>query len=285
MTHPPQPVVVFLHIQKNAGSTLHHVLLRNYGPGFAWRMLRRLRHGRPTNVGIPEAIRTVPASERFIAGHFSFGVHELIARPAKYLCLLRDPVRRLVSLYNYSASTPGAYYHEQAVGRSAREFLLETDLMELDNGQVRFLAGGSDDLFINRTPLGQCGAALLAHAKANVRDHFYSLGLVERFDESLLLFKRELGWRDCFYVSRNVRRVGTPAPDLDDRLLAEVAARNQLDIELYEWARQQFELRVAEIDPPMVEQLAGFRASNRRFSATRRPFIRAYDSAKKLLGL
>ncbi len=279
------PVVVVIHIQKNAGSTLHHVLLRNYGPRFARRALRRLIHGRPINAGIPAAIRAVPAGERFVAGHFSFGVHELIARPCRYLCMLRDPVRRLVSLYHYSASTPGAYYHEHAAGRSAREFLLDTELMELDNGQARFLAGGSDDLFINRTPLGECDAALLERAKSNVREHFYSLGLVERFDESLLLFQHELGWRDCFYVSRNVRRDQRAAPDLDSQLLAEVAAKNQLDIELYEWARRRFESRIAELVPPISERLDGFRAHNRRFGAMRRPLIDLYDRVKELLGL
>ena len=104
-------------------------------------------------------------------------------------------------------------------------------------------------------------------------------------DRALLLFRHELGWRDCYYVSRNIGRARARAPELDAELLAEVAARNQLDIELYAWARRRFAERIAALSPPIDEQLARFQERNRRFAALRRPAIEFYDRTKERLGL
>ncbi len=61
------------------------------------------------------------------------------------------------------------------------------------------------------------------------------MGLTERFDESVLLLRRVMGWRTLpFYRSQNVNRKKAP---IDDAQKEVIRAFNRYDIELYEMQR------------------------------------------------
>ncbi len=172
-------------------------------------------------------MRAKTMRERFMAGHFCFGAHELLPSPATYITLLRKPYERLVSLYYYSKHTPDAFYHEHARDVSLRQFLLETTLHELDNGQLRFIVGSSTDRFMNRAPFGKCTPEMLETAKQHLDTWFCLAGVTERFDESMLLLRRALGWRSCYYLRRNEGRPVRQDQKLSDDDAAEVKRRNR----------------------------------------------------------
>ena len=93
-------------------------------------------------------------------------------------------------------------------------------------------------------PYGQCAVDMLVEAEANISTHFSVVGFTERFDETLILFKRSFGWRVDGYSRRNVgkNRPATEQVPIDTlRLLEDL---NQLDIQLYENAVTRFDTAI-----------------------------------------
>jgi hypothetical protein len=107
----------------------------------------------------------------------------------------------------------------------------------MDNGQLRLLTGHMDDI-----DFGGCARTLLDEAKRNLTDHFAVVGLSERFDESLLLIRRRLGWKRLpVYRRRNVAERKSSTAQLSASALAAIRKHNELDLELYEWASAKFQ--------------------------------------------
>jgi hypothetical protein len=104
---------------------------------------------------------------------------------------------------------------------------------------------------------------MLKTAKSNLRDHFAVVGLTERFDETLLLLKRELGWRRHSYMRHNVTARRPKKRALSEAALNSILGANQLDIELYQYAKGLFEERVRQQGPSFNRELNRFRSVNR----------------------
>ena len=110
--------LIFMHIPKNAGATLHPVLERHYG--------KRTRHSINVADDI-EAFKRLPQAQRdrirLLKGHMPFGLHEYLAGRSAYITLLRHPAERIVSHYYYVKRMPKHYlYHHIAAGMSLAEF-------------------------------------------------------------------------------------------------------------------------------------------------------------------
>ena len=241
----PHPLILFLHIQKTAGSTLQALLRRNLGESpFQQGMnflLKRSREG----LTLKDAAESLTEKDRLFMGHFCFGIHRHIPFPARYMTFLRDPYRRLVSLYQYSRNNPRAFYHKFACSMTMEAFFSECPLLELDNGMTRFIAGDSVSLFINRTPYGKCTPELLDLALDNLNRHFDFVGIQETFPQSVFALSQELKLRDPFYLSLN-RGASKSAEGTED-LRELVMERNPLDFQLYAHCRQQFEERYGDM--------------------------------------
>lgn len=267
-------VLLFLHIQKTAGMTLQELLRGHCGPGLIRRVWRRLAGTSGQGCKLDEALRRLKPSDRLFMGHFCHGVHRVLDRPFTYLTFFRDPVARLVSLYHYSANTPAAHYHSAAAGKSISEFLLQTPVLELDNGMTRFIAGDDQDFFINRTPYGKCDEQLLERAIENLERHFSFVGLQERFDESVLLLGKVLHWPDAFYLTLNRGKARSASSPANQEMLNEVRARNALDYRLYAYAEQRFAADFARAFPDGAEALARFRQGNAAYQRRALPLYR-----------
>lgn len=278
------PFLIFLHIHKTGGMTLQRMLRRRYGPGLLGRAARAARFlaSPGAHPRLKESFLATCPRDRFVAGHFCYGAHELLPTPSTYVTMLRRPVERLVSLYHHSRLQPAAFYGAQARRFTLEQFLLDCRLMELDNGQLRFILGESDDLFINRTPFGHCTAAMLDRAKDHIDRHFSVVGLLERFDESVLLMRHKLRWSNAYYLRVNEGRAPGAAP-LSPDLYQEVARRNHLDLQLYDHARQRLDLEIDRLGPPFQEELRRFRARNRLFNRALSPLYDPYDRMKAAL--
>jgi len=253
--------LIFLHIQKTAGLSMQHILRHAYGPGPARRFASRYLAGEKAHT-LREAMQSKTKGDGYFAGHFCFGAHRYLPSPSTYICFLRDPVKRLLSLYNYSVANSTAYYHSAAKGKTAEGFLLHTQLMELDNGQARFLAGDPHDLFINRTPFGECDDQLLSEAKSNLDEHVAVVGLTERFDESILMMKAAFGWRSCYYFRRNTSKKKVEQTRISDEVIGKIRDRNWLDRALYEHAVLRFERDYEAMGPSFPKKVEAFQRAN-----------------------
>ena len=251
---PAATTVVFMHIPKAAGLTLRSVLRRQYGPEelisvYAPRMEDTFRE-----IAAMDDRRKRRA--RALIGHVRFGVHELLPNPCRYVTILRDPVRRVISDYRYIRRTFGHPLHVIVNTMSLAEFVTNGVTSGAQNGQVKYLSQTqwpSEGLTV--------GEQDLRRAQANLSEHFIVAGLTERFDASLWLIARKLGWRKPpFYVPANV---GGMPPEIDADTLRAIRRENELDLELYDWARQRFEAALRDAGWRCRVGAAAFPAMNR----------------------
>jgi hypothetical protein len=214
-----------------------------------------------------------------LKGHMGFGLHEFMPQPSTYITIMRDPVDRTISYYHHILRKPDHYLHQEVVSgeMSLKEVVCGEMTPDMDNGQTRLLSG-----VWNTVPCGCCSTEMLEQAKRNLRDHFAVVGLVERFDETLMLLRKTFGWGVPFYVRANVTPNRPPKASLSQDVLEAVEKYNELDLELYECARQLFEEQVGRRGGSFAMEVQVFRALNRAYGRTGKLLTRVYGIARGL---
>jgi hypothetical protein len=196
--------------------------------------------------------REVPS---LIWGHIPFGIHEQLGVEPLYITILRHPIDRVISIYRYIKHNEDHPLHEavHGSGLSLLDFIRSgIDLPEVSNGQTRQLAGELGD---------QLDEEALTRAKSNLVE-FSALGLTERFDESLILFRRRLGWKMPFYISKNVAHSAARPVKRTDATWRLLEEHNRLDMELYEFATDLFDHRTKS-ERGFRAEVGAFRGLNR----------------------
>jgi hypothetical protein len=253
--------VIFLHIPKTAGSTLHAIIERQYPADVIYNTDGvRNREAAERFRGIPEADR---AKIRMLKGHMGFfGWHEYLPGPAVYITFLRDPVERVISHYYYVLHSPTHPAHRRTVAArlSLKEYLRTEMTKEVDNQQTRILSARPADF-------GGCCRLHLEAAQDHIARHFALVGLTERFDESLVLLRRLFGWGTIYYGRRRVTPGRPRKEDVDPDTIALIRAYNALDLELYRIAEGLFESALREAGPSFAREVSSFRRWNAPVSA------------------
>lgn len=261
---------IFLHIPKTAGTTLHRIIDRQYP--------RRARHWITRHHAGIQAFKELPLARRaellMVRGHIPYGLHEYLPRPAKYFTILREPVERVISYYYFVQSEPEHYLYDYVCtpGMTIRRYLEDRVSLQTDNMQMRLLSG-----IWTAVEYGKCDRAMLDLAKQNLAERFAVVGLTERFDETLLLLQRALGWRDVFYHRHNVTQGRPRQKALPQETLDVIAAHNHLDLELYAFARELFKKQVQDQGPSFAWAIRRFQVANQRLQ----PLIRTYWTARR----
>jgi hypothetical protein len=228
---PDEPVFIFLHLPKTAGTTFREILDRQYPPGQILNFDGNEAAAEATVRMLgPEQL----AALRIIRGHLPYGLHRALGRPARYLTILRDPVERVISLYFHVWRNHHHYCHAQ-VGEGKMpliEFVRGGLTLETDNAQARMLAGPE------QLPFGTCGQSLLDTVRENLARDFDLIGLTEAFEETVLVAREVLGWRrwPCF-AHRNVgwNKGLASVSDADQKIVREF---NWVDQAVYDEARK-----------------------------------------------
>jgi hypothetical protein len=251
--------LLFLHIPKAGGSTLRQVLERHFRPDERLTIAT----GRPPW----DQTSAMPASDRmrvrYVQGHLFYGLHRSFAQPSAYVTMLRDPVDRILSHYYYVLSLPTHYLHEAVASQtmSLKEYVASDLALELSNDQTRRLCGPPDVSHLTRDNLAQ--------AKANMEEHFALVGLTDQFDETLVLARQLFGWRNLYYVRRNVTRARRPSEEVPQDVLDIIADRNRLDIELCKHAELTLANAIRSYGPTFRQDLARFQAINAGYQMLR----------------
>jgi Sulfotransferase family len=250
--------VIFIHIPKAAGQTVNSIVARQYPRD-------QILHVKGS-VGEARVLNSVAASRaKLVTGHVHFGVHREFHGASSYMTMLRDPVSRVLSLYRYIVSKPQHTLHSRVADIGLMDFVAgSADAEEIENGQTRQIAGVTS---------GAPDAGTLALAKRNLKEHFVVVGLLERFDESVLLFKRRLRWKMPYYVPKNVAADIPPEEPSADAIEV-IQRRNTLDADLYRYAADLFEEELLEEGPLFPIELSAFRLLN--------PVARIYKGIRNL---
>jgi hypothetical protein len=265
-------VFLYLHIPKTGGSTLGDMLYRYYHDGSQRKEeggyfrsgLYYLPDGFIRASGESELTqRDLQAATRpdttAVLGHFAFGIHEQLDRPARYMTLLRDPVQRVLSLYHHLRQ-----YDQLPAGLTIEAFVAGPHIHEACNDQVRRLAG------MRRGE--PCDASTLAAALKNAEHRIDLVGVTERFDASLLLAQQTFGWKgDITYLPRLVNTTRKKRRDEAPELIALIEQHNALDLELYRFANAMLDRRIAQQGDAFEQELAAFTQKNQAILAKHGP--------------
>ena len=153
---------------------------------------------------------------------------------------------RVASLY---------YYATLQNSQSLEEFAAHPPFKEVDNDQTRRIAGVDP-------PLGGCTRSMLDQARENLRRHFAVVGTAERFDETLILLKRKLGWnKEIVSYPRNVNTARPTTRSLSQEAIDAVRKRNELDFELWEYASQLLDEAIIAEGSGFSDELDNYKAS------------------------
>lgn len=196
-----------------------------------------------------------------LTGHLYFGVHTYLPRPVSYFTILRDPVERVISHYYYVLHEPQHYLFPLAQKVSLREYVIACGSAEPNNNQTRLLAGR--DLLPDD---GSCMPEMLPVAQENLRKHFRLIGLTEDFDRSLILMKKAFGWRNPYYNRQNVSRDRPLKTELSAETLETIRSYNELDLQLYQCAKESFQNLLAKQGDSFEHEVSLFRKLNRVYA-------------------
>lgn len=256
----PEPLI-FLHLPKTAGMTLRTVLAARY-PAHATFVI-----GNDINADIDRFVHMEAAERariRLLIGHMSFGLHQYLPAGARYLTMLRHPVDRVLSEYRFLRTNTRHPFHARVAAMSLEEYLESGFTGQAGDGQTRLLSGShlpGRPGVAGREPLDESD---LQRALENIDRHFVFAGIQERFEESLLLMARSLGWRRWpLFVARNVTSGGSADADVGGR--EAVAAFNRLDLALYRAVSERVDAAVVAGGEPLRRAVSRFSRMNRLY--------------------
>ena len=254
--------LLFLHIPKTGGMTLRAIVARQYAARSTYII----------DNSVNESIirfRTMRAADRAhircLAGHMSYGLHEFMATPAHYLAMLREPLRRARSDYQFVSTNRIHPLYATVSAMTFTEYMRSGITGQLSNGQTRLICGdcapGDTGIPTNRALSDED----LERALRNIEQHFPIVGVQERFDESLILMRRHFGWPLPYYAKQNVTQRDTGPNAVDSADDATIITQNALDIELYRYTRERFERQLNEQNWSFRWELRTLRAVNRLY--------------------
>lgn len=207
-------MLAYTHIPKTAGSTLTEILIKQYGSKLISIVPRNGKIYTYSNLKDDLKIYKNPSC---IAGHNlkPFVDFKEFNDRMQWFTFLRDPVKTFISLYIH-----------QFTGQNPKYKLEFSDWMtrfNRKNRMVNWIAGENN----------------LEKAKEIIQTKIEFIGITEKFDESLILFKEKFNIRSISYVSK----MKTQDPALKNQIMNnitrfqdQIMSNNDLDIELYQYA-------------------------------------------------
>lgn len=236
-------VIAHGHIFKNAGTTLDWALKRNFQEDFCdHRDDNEMRQGKSEY--LEQFLHDNP-NVKAISSHHLCDTSQVKSIRIIPLYLVRHPIERIISVYNFErqqdADTPGAIAAK------------EKSLIEYVNWRMQKNVGGTirnyQSLYIaglnaaKTKGLNQLSIASRLKEKTSTNQN---IGLVDRFDESMVLFEKNLATCgikvDLSYVKQNVmstnigsinEKAALALKKLDNSALSTIE-NNALDLALYD---------------------------------------------------
>ncbi len=232
--------LVFLHIPKAAGNSLLDFMLPNYVESERFDVNQGLNY--PKRL---EELRILPSeiksSLRLVYGHLPFGVDCWLPGEWDYLTVFRHPVDRIASHFYFVREQPKHYLYEQVMAQdmSLEEYATSGLSGELSNGMTRLLCGDHD--IDSLRGHGTCTEEHFGRALNNLQTKFSIVGIVEEMDRSFRLMSKAFNWPLRQVSQKNKTRNRSSLDRLSHSAIQAIESQNQMDLKLYQVAKQKFE--------------------------------------------
>ena len=256
--------LIFLHIPKAGGTTLNRIISRQYKSNTIFEIGARPYE----NFQKFEQLSNVKRDEiKYLHGHVPFGLFDKsLPVPPNYITMLRDPVDRIISHYYHTMDRASNLLYNEDTSKymTLEEFATSGPIPQLSNYQTRFISGIEDvNPFYGNKPVNE---DILKIAKKNLSEHFTAVGIIEKFDKSLVLFQNILGWKNVNYTKQYVSKKRIPKEAVTEETMATIKKYNQYDIELYRFAIELFEQLISKQPSSFEDQVNNFQKSNKKIT-------------------
>ncbi len=248
-------ILIFLHLPRTGGTTLRDILSNQYPENETFENKTLLDTDRNFNDNNINEM----SQYKLIKGHVYFGIHNYISKPCKYFAMMRDPVERTISAYNYIKKRNNHPFHVLANELELKDFVESGKNIMVNNGQTRLIAGRETSLNV---PFDDIDESHLELAKINIDDHFILIGFTERYDETVLLMKHLMNWDTPYYSIANAVKRERKTDEMDPSTIDIIKHYNQLDIDLYDFAKKKFDDTWKNF-PAVQEELDRFKLQNK----------------------
>jgi hypothetical protein len=232
-----EEVLYYSHIPKTAGMTFRTIVEDQF----------------PCHEICPatlnEQILNVPMEDmprfRLFRGHLGYtNIHTLV--PGKRIInvnVLREPVARVISHYDYIRRTPTDPRYDSIKDISLEDFAEKLTLGKLGkNMQTYHVAKVARFHLADLTP-----EETLEVAKESL-DQFAFVGILEKFQDSLFLLSYIFGWKPILNSRKeNASKKSKTGSDLPEGTLELIREQTQLDQVLYQYALEIYEQRFTEM--------------------------------------
>ena len=220
-----QPFYLIIHIPKTAGTTLRHIVDQTFGPE---NVVTYYNQNSVQLLDNLDAHLKMHPNYKAIIGHFTFGLHNKIEWPSKYITFLRHPVARTIS--QYKETLANHRQHIQGKDGSILDLIesVENNPEFYEDYQTKHIVG-DDPGYVSGAPMGEVALEILD-------DYFDGIGLVEYFDQSIALMSQNFGWRPTKYQKLNERNIDI---ELTPELIEKINSLNKNDLVIYETVKKK----------------------------------------------
>jgi len=210
------PKTIYLHIPKTAGKSFEGLALSNYGPYCSLSTNGRFEWSEWQEAKI-------------VGGHFQYSAFNPMTSTRLFLAVVRDPVDRAISRFNYYKHQKGG--HKKRIERGFDHSDMKATIRNssfgeefVGNYQCRYLSSGNN---------------FKAVQKAFRQDAFI-IGHFENIESWIELVGQRLGWTESTLPEVNVaaERDYSLQYRQDEELISMLTKRNKEDSKLFEFIKR-----------------------------------------------
>lgn len=235
--------ICFVHLPKTGGKTFRQICRKQFKKCNAFRL---------SSAGQLKILAELPEEEiamlDLLHGHFPISfLPDHMPKRFRYFTWLRDPVKRVLSAYNYWIHSHRDFGMPAAKMVRERNMSLQ-DCMDTDEYEIRYWIYAYTNLLglgvkAKGTP-GEILERAIEHAVRALLTHFDFVGITERYTEGLEYLQKVYGFRTD-YTIQNVTppwaKTKTGVTDEQREALREMLAPEYI---IYDFAKQIFEKRI-----------------------------------------